>query len=652
MRDFEKGVGMVELEANGIRIWLGGMLTPAPMGAVQPSTSSTVTIAIQPAGSHHQAGLHYRCNGGQIQDLPGTWMWTDPQRKTQYFRVNLPPMNPGDRLEYGPYCRGPMGMVAGGGPSMGVKCTVGDGSESATMPRLAANSAGRAATVASLPPDSLRGFNMVFAVTQGAIFNAIIDNDAYADRWDFETKTSKGKLNTALHASIGPPRIQIFNDSRGKSRIRARFPFESGTFGYWVPDPEDPSQNKFTEFPMAGWSLVLMPELFISQIPWNKLTPEVRQQLVNFNESMFAVKQIALNLQNVNLFDDDWSVDVTQTTGIDPSQPAFIRNFRDTLAGVFEAKKGSDNPYVFGHIVNQESASPAGRVVIDAGNATFNPTGVTYSLYADPQAGTPQQLDRNSLNYLLMVNGQKPSSDPDRGKFPRNWVTWAGSAGSFAVDNALFMREVLKPAAQALAPGYQYNHVNGLNWLLSRYGIDLGDESLPWYVSLKGKVKTRADLVSTAYVVPGTSQMIISNDITYKLKLSMGIDGIAKRTVHYKDVRNYSFDFGVNDRGELRLPAPGVQVITGMKKTKDDKNWAYQLGNFNLGSFFSEWLIEKELGKSLNNALGFDVGELNSLRLFLVMPAGRILIYSRARFIEGGHFYLDVQYDSEHGASV
>jgi len=637
-----------EWNQNGVRLSLGTMMTPAPEGRVAPGQASKVVFAVHQMDGHMRAGLRFQVNQKDSEIAPATWLWTDPDQKTMYFQASLPSLAEGDLCSYHPFFTGP--MMKGIPPldsSQMVCFQIKDSKQTSSDTKEGEFHIADNPVIGT--PATLNGFNMIFAMTQAAIFNATIDNDAYADHWAFETYTQAGKKLTALNADVAPPRIQIFNDSLGQSKIRSSFPLMGGSFGYWVPDPNDPSQNVFTNFPVDGWELVLEPELFISGIPWDKLTPEVRAQLANFNPEMFAVKQVALNLQNVNLFAGNWSVVGSGAVGIDPSQPSFIRAFRDTLVGVFEAKRGTENPYVFGHIVNQESLDPNQFVPVDATNASFNPTGVTYSLYANPNATTPQQRDRNSLNYLLMVDGQLPSSDPLNGRFPSNWVANPASAGAFVVDNTLFMTEMLKPVAADLNLGVPFHKVAPNRFEILKGDILISNDKLPWYVSLNGRIKATADVKSTAFAVAPTNKLVIENEILYKLKITTGINGVAKKELHYLNKQTFIFTLGVNDRGRLGIPKPEVRIDIDMKKVKDEENTWWKVGNATsgLGGWISQLLLDKQIGNSLKDVVNFNFDDLNSLTFFLLIPGGKVLIYSDARFTNQGHLYLDVQYDSE-----
>src|SRR5258707_206905 len=95
----------MRVDQDGKSLWFGTTDAPAPADVVPDGASLASTIAVQPPDASNRVEVLYRINGGTPQTLPASWFRTDPVRKVQSFRVQFPPLRPGDRVEFSAVCR-------------------------------------------------------------------------------------------------------------------------------------------------------------------------------------------------------------------------------------------------------------------------------------------------------------------------------------------------------------------------------------------------------------------------------------------------------------------------------------------------------------------------------------------------------------------
>ncbi len=99
----------MRFENGGMVLWYGTTDAPAPPESV-PSTSanrSTVTVAVQPPSVSNSVQLIYRVNGGASASINAKVLRQDLVNKVQYFSVQLPAFQAGDKVEYIAVARSP-----------------------------------------------------------------------------------------------------------------------------------------------------------------------------------------------------------------------------------------------------------------------------------------------------------------------------------------------------------------------------------------------------------------------------------------------------------------------------------------------------------------------------------------------------------------
>jgi hypothetical protein len=92
----------VKLSHDGLDLWYGTPDAPAPLDAVVPRSQASLVVGVHPANPTNGVVVHYRVDGGIVQDVPGRELRTDFDRQTQYFGVTFPTFYTGDLVEYSP----------------------------------------------------------------------------------------------------------------------------------------------------------------------------------------------------------------------------------------------------------------------------------------------------------------------------------------------------------------------------------------------------------------------------------------------------------------------------------------------------------------------------------------------------------------------
>ena len=99
-------------ENDGMVLWYGTPDAPAPADAISVADETnraivTITSAVQPPGGSNSVYVRYSINHGPPQITAAAFLRHDVYQKAQYFEARLPPLQPGDTVDYTVVCRCP-----------------------------------------------------------------------------------------------------------------------------------------------------------------------------------------------------------------------------------------------------------------------------------------------------------------------------------------------------------------------------------------------------------------------------------------------------------------------------------------------------------------------------------------------------------------
>jgi Protein of unknown function (DUF3237) len=95
----------LELTGDGLTLWYGDDLTPAPSGEVPVDLPVSVTVGVRPARPTNAIDVEYRINGGPRRVLHSRLLREDIKDNAQLFRAVFPYLPPGSTVEYAPMLR-------------------------------------------------------------------------------------------------------------------------------------------------------------------------------------------------------------------------------------------------------------------------------------------------------------------------------------------------------------------------------------------------------------------------------------------------------------------------------------------------------------------------------------------------------------------
>ncbi len=285
----------------------------------------------------------------------------------------------------------------------------------------------------------LRGFDMVYAVTEQTISNQ------FKLLWALGVLPTSWKASIknglyAIDAQLGVPSVNLNTGDSSARKVDLILPLTEGTFNYASIslDKDGNPVVKREEIDISGSTLQLTSNLSLAEIAASykeasNIPAEVKAQLSHFDESMFSIQHLFMDLEDANLlntfqFDTDGRVDMTQ--------PEIVGNVRDLIQAYINGLKGSGQPYILGYSVTNKKPEDS--------DATWKPTGVTFSVYSD--AAYPL---RSSLNYLMETRGKKIPTG-GAGIFDHNWVTTGDVEGTFVFSQELVLHRVLDELAKVL----------------------------------------------------------------------------------------------------------------------------------------------------------------------------------------------------------
>ena len=269
----------------------------------------------------------------------------------------------------------------------------------------------------------LNGFDMVYALTESTInaqFETLWGLEILPGDWDISSGSS------SMQATMGVPTVNLLTNNQVKLTI----PITGGTFSWYVVDTStDPPQAVKQTADVAGAVLTLTTSLNIASLSNDEvrgsavIPAEVKTQLQNFDDSMFSIEHIYMNLEDANLL-SNYSFNCDQ---VDMTNADTVTALTSLVKAYIDGLKDSKNPYILGYQVT-DSNTPS--------DATWKPTGVTYATFKDNAYPT-----RNSLNFLMETHGKTVPSAP---VLSANWIQADDVEGTFVFSQELVLPQIIE----------------------------------------------------------------------------------------------------------------------------------------------------------------------------------------------------------------
>jgi hypothetical protein len=311
--------------------------------------------------------------------------------------------------------------------------------------------------------NNLNGFDMVYAVTEQTInaqFKLLYAMEILPGEW-------KATLQNGLYvidAQLGCPSVSLNTGDSSSRKALMTIPLTTASFTYasiGLDANGNPVVEKATK-DISGSKLKLKINVSLAEIAATykdaaHIPQSVKDQLQNFDDSMFNLQHLFLNLEDADLLD---SFEFDTNGIVNTNQPELIRQVRSLLESFINTKKGSENPYILGYSVVNKRPDPV--------EPTWKPTGVTYSVYTDAA-----HLSRSSLNYLLETAG-KPVPGSGAGIFNHNWVNSDEVQGSFVFSQELILTKLIESLARVLHMPSSVFKNNNANEFFANAPNDIG----------------------------------------------------------------------------------------------------------------------------------------------------------------------------------
>jgi hypothetical protein len=321
--------------------------------------------------------------------------------------------------------------------------------------------------------DDLNNYDMVWALTQGTInaqlqwlFTKLtppgqqgIQHVTFGQLFQADGKTVRDGVH--VDAYLGVPSIEIAEGN--DSTVYLYIPFVSGTLqhlGYGstgvytvnlAPDRANRAATTWTLCFKADINVAdLTPTLDCqSGTPPANMHKETYQKLCNFQSSDFTIRQIFLDLQNVDMvtylpnkstIPANVTASYTSDGTTTPNQPDPMASIALQLAMPLYFKdldaSSENNPYILGYTANANFNQVS----------AFQPTGTVYSThYYEPPARQPTDPDLSTFELLLVTHHKNPPLG-NLG-FGYNLVGRTGISGTGRVANATVVSDWLANSA-------------------------------------------------------------------------------------------------------------------------------------------------------------------------------------------------------------
>jgi len=317
--------------------------------------------------------------------------------------------------------------------------------------------------------DEVNNYDLVWALTQGTInaqlrwlFTKLtppgqqgIQHVSFGQLYQADGKTVKDGVH--VDGYLGTPSIEIAEGN--DSTVYLFIPFVSGTlqhlgYGntglYTVDLKPDPNNRAATT-----WTLCFKVDLNIADIthgldcstgkPPANMHKETYDKLCNFKSSDFTIRQIFLDLQNVDLvtylplrstIPANATATLTNNGTTTPNQPDPLASIALQIAMPLYFKdldaNADNNPYILGYTANASFNDVS----------AFQPTGTVYSThYYEPPKRMPTDPDLSTFEFLLVTHHRTPPLT-NLG-FSYNLVDRTGISGTGRVANATVVNDWL-----------------------------------------------------------------------------------------------------------------------------------------------------------------------------------------------------------------
>lgn len=466
---------------------------------------------------------------------------------------------------------------------------------------------------------NLNGFDMVYAVSQQTI-NAQLQLLWAMDMLPTTWKAEAAEGLYSIDAELGCPVVD-FNTGDSSSRTaKLTMPLTKASFHYAKIVIEDgkPTVVQTTK-EINGSSLSFFVNMSLAELAstyqnQDSIPDEVKRQLEQFDTSMFSIQHLFLNFEDANLLK---SFDFQTNGAIPTDQPELTGQIRNLVEAFIDTIKGNDNPYIFGYYAVDKISEPS--------QATWQPTGCTYSIYSDAHFAS-----RSSINYLL-VTDHKTVPGSGAGMFQHNWVMSDQVEGSFVLSQALVMDPLLQSLANMLSiDKTQFSPTNNNQF----------------FVSFESRLDKNTKGKTTCTLVPlvGTKQMAVYFNIDYNTvmhDLAGSYIGYVDGTIKWTTTLTFEVD---TIKSSVNVSAKNSEVIT----TKKDHPNA--LGKFEHAlAVFADFiitvftfgqvddvfqdLIRKDWQKTINT--GYST-QMNSMKARAILPGGSEIMFKDAQFYENG----------------
>jgi hypothetical protein len=466
----------------------------------------------------------------------------------------------------------------------------------------------------------LDGFDMVYALTDQTInsqFKLLWALGVLPSSWNASIKNGLYSID----AQLGTPSFSLDTKDKSASNVNLVLPLSTGTFNYASVEFDDDGNPvvKRQKSDISGSTLQLTSSLRLADIAASysdasHIPAEVKAQLDAFDDSMFDIQHLFMDLEDANLLN---TFQFNTNGRIDMTQPELVGRVRDLIQAYVNGIKNSGNPYILGYSVTNSQS--------EGSDATWKPTGATFSTY--PDGAYPL---RSSLNYLLETNN-KPVPVGNVGIFTSNWVTQDNVQGTFVFSQALVLDLVLGALAKALNISTD-SFSAGAN----------GDFTATIANDIQGNTTV------TVSPVAGTNTIDVAFHATFRKEMydKAGSDiGYVDGWINWVSTMTFTVDSKTHDVNvDVTNSQPQTQKNDHPNSLGQFEDFLAIFADFIISVFtfgqvqnLFEDMIKEDWTTNLSTNLGV---AFQGVRTRIVLPAGSELIYKDVRFLSDGTMLL------------
>lgn len=468
----------------------------------------------------------------------------------------------------------------------------------------------------------LNGFHMVAAITEDTInseLERLWKTKEVLRSFTFE----KGKQR--LQVKLDPPTVQFGAYANDPYDVLFRLHLREGTFTYWKLDAGDPELVNAT---VDNWVLAFKVNTDLKGIAHDAVRrhayvpDQVKAQLDRFRENMFTIEHLFMNFQSLDL----GRIDLPHTVTGNLPETARTR-LGEFLIAYLQDRWKAGNPFVLGLSVINKPA----QMVAEA--PTYQPTGTTYSLSANPD-----KPGLSTLNFCLMTNGAPMPGDRHAGEFKVRWVTDDSGDGTFVVEHSLFFENRLLPALRELLKAAKPFQPTPEGWTLTDE-FSQEHEQFPVYQKATRSRICRVKVTDRRVEIAGSLKL------HYNMETRPNAPG-----VWVKMDASLPFTITLTPRidEEGRMVFQQENDIQ-QPEIKVEKGDLFKLAEA-LVSVFDRKLAETEelLRRATAEMLGWEFANIAAItadmRARFVMPAGKVFFFKDARFNREGDLLATITY--------